>query len=305
MENELNADLDPNINNAKHTSCFIKSKTEPIVHSSGILALLQLSNKLILSSSYDKQICVHYPSSCQMIRQLKETKYGAKCLLQLKDTRVIGGSYSFISLWDFPSLEHIKDIKAHNDWIQCIIQLQNNCLCTSSSDLNIHIWDINTFTITHTIIGHDRVINTIIELSDGRFASGSSDNTLNVWATHNDTSELLATFRDKYCWFTPMILLQDGRIASGGWDGQIKFYDMTAYKLNEHILEHESVITALYQLKSGLMISTCKYNLIKVWNIGNYQCLLLIEESNSIGVIIELNQGGILLGKSNKLTLWE
>lgn len=294
-----------NINvNDRYTSSFIKPKEVPTCHSNNIIALLQLNNNLILSSSYDRQISVHDSSCSHQINKLKETKYGAKCLIQLADLRIVSGSYTSISIWNFPSLDHIKDIIAHSDWVICLIQLKNKSLCSSSSDLNIHIWEINTFEITQSIIGHNQVINTIIELDNERLVSGSSDNTLKIWALNKQNAELISTLRDKYCWFNCMILLQDGRIAAGAWDSTIKLYNMNTYKLEGEILEHEYIINSLIQLKSGLVISASNQKIIKVWNVMNKQCLSIIEENYSIGKMIELNNGGVLMSKNNKLTLW-
>ena len=88
-----------------------------------------------------------------------------------------------------------------------------------------------------------------------------------------------------------LLLLKDGRIASGNWDYSIVIYNKITYKPDLIIKEHKGYISCLIELSSGILASCSLDNTIKLFNINgnNYNILQTLNyHTNDVYKIIEL-----------------
>ena len=89
-----------------------------------------------------------------------------------------------------------------------------------------------------------------------------------------------------------LIMLKDGRIASGSYDNSIIIYNKRTYKPELIIKEHNRYISCLKELSSGILASCSWDNTIKLFNINrnNYYILQTLNYHNDdVYEIIELN----------------
>ena len=89
-----------------------------------------------------------------------------------------------------------------------------------------------------------------------------------------------------------LIMLKDGRIASGNYDNSIIIYNKRTYKPELIIKEHDGKISCLKELSSGILASCSWDHTIKLFNINrnNYYILQTLNYHNDhVYEIIELN----------------
>ena len=89
-----------------------------------------------------------------------------------------------------------------------------------------------------------------------------------------------------------MIILKDGRFASGAWDNSIIIYNKVNYKPDLVIKEHNNFISCLIQLTSGIIASCSGDKTIKLFEvIGNKYVIkqTLTYHTDYVNRIIELN----------------
>ena len=90
-----------------------------------------------------------------------------------------GGSDNLIKIWDTISSRCLVNLEGHNSCVNCIIQLTDGRLVSSSDDLKI--WDTISGSCLMTLEGHISKVRRVTQLTDGRIVSSSYDNTIKIW----------------------------------------------------------------------------------------------------------------------------
>ena len=71
--------------------------------------------------------------------------------------------------------------KGHNKTINCIIELDNHKIVTSSDENDLILWDPNEPESMYLLKGHTDIVTGLCFISGTRFASSSRDKTLKIW----------------------------------------------------------------------------------------------------------------------------
>ena len=71
--------------------------------------------------------------------------------------------------------------RGHNKTINCIIELDNHKIVTSSDENDLILWDPNDSESMFFIKGHTDIVTSICFISGTKFASTSRDKTLKIW----------------------------------------------------------------------------------------------------------------------------
>ena len=71
--------------------------------------------------------------------------------------------------------------RGHNKTINCIIELDNHKIVTSSDENDLILWDPNEPESMYIIKGHTDIVTSICFISGTKFASTSRDKTLKIW----------------------------------------------------------------------------------------------------------------------------
>ncbi len=78
-----------------------------------------------------------------------------------------------------------KTLKGHENYVRCIVKLNENQLASGSGDNTIRIWDLIGGNCLKTLKGHESVVRCIVKLNENQLASGSADNTIRIWDIYN------------------------------------------------------------------------------------------------------------------------
>ena len=72
-------------------------------------------------------------------------------------------------------------LKGHKKTVNCIIELDNHKLVSSSDEKNMILWDLNDPEGKYFIEGHTENVDTLVHITGNKFASVSKDKTLKIW----------------------------------------------------------------------------------------------------------------------------
>ena len=119
-------------------------------HQSKVTFLSQLNNNFIISCSQDQSIKIWSLNSYKCEHTIENAHNDSmKKVIPLSDNRIASCSWdSHIKIWNSYSYEMIKDIEAHDDNINSIIQLENKEILISISsgfDKSMKIWSLITY----------------------------------------------------------------------------------------------------------------------------------------------------------------
>lgn len=120
--------------------------------------------------------------------------------------------------------------------------------------------------------------------------------------------ECITTFKGHKDYIKAMILLQDGKIATGSLDETIKIWDQIKFICSDTLKGHKGSIFALAQLKDGRLVSGSADETIKIWNVYNNLCLSTLKQRKGsiIRILLQLKDGVLASGTSDrKIDLWD
>ena len=146
-----------------------------------ISVVLQLKSGKVLLCSSDKLILFDLESKKQLTSY--EIKPGVWSIKELSDGTVAAGyGNGDVAILEVGNEIKVKILlKGHKKTVNCIIELENHKLVTSSDENNMILWDLNDPESKYFIEGHTNNVACLAHLGGNRFASSSLDNTLNIW----------------------------------------------------------------------------------------------------------------------------
>ncbi len=146
-----------------------------------ISVVLQLKSGKVLLCSSDKLILFDLESKKQLTRY--EIKTGLRSIKELSDGTVAAGyGNGDVAILEVGNEIKVKILlKGHKKTVNCIIELENHKLVTSSDENNMILWDLNDPESKYFIEGHTNNVACLAHLGGNRFASSSLDNTLKIW----------------------------------------------------------------------------------------------------------------------------
>ena len=146
-----------------------------------ISVVLQLKSGKVLLCSSDKLILFDLESKKQLTSY--EIKPGVWSIKELSDGTVAAGyGNGDVAILEVGNEIKVKILlKGHKKTVNCIIELENHKLVTSSDENNMILWDLNDPESKYFIEGHTNNVACLAHLGGNRFASSSLDNTLKIW----------------------------------------------------------------------------------------------------------------------------
>ena len=146
-------------------------------HISGI-AILK-NNKIIIASG---QNIFLYDLKTKQQESFLDIKAWALKELSNGDVAVgLGNGLLYIISVTDELLIKTKFPRGHNKTINCIIELDNHKIVTSSDENDLILWDPNEPESMYFIKGHTDIVTSICFISGTKFASTSRDKTLKIW----------------------------------------------------------------------------------------------------------------------------
>lgn len=222
-------------------------------------------------------------------------------------------------------------ITGHDDKVNCLIQLKDSRLVSSSNDHMIKFWNIATLYCVGTIKDHGDIIksmvqlyderlltssldcyiklydiasfkclqqvrlkvtiNSLIQLFEGEIAFGTMLNSIEIWSISTYPLKKKKTLTGTENGLYLLIQLIDTRMASGSLDNTIHIWNLRNDKPIAALRGHTHLITGLVELENSLLASASIDSTIKVWYLSTYQCVTTINITDPVLSLILLSNG--------------
>jgi WD40 repeat protein len=238
-------------------------------HSWLVTSVLIYKNNKFISGSYDKTIKIWDLERLECIETLNNNS-GVRSLLLLSDEILASGLYDgTINIWNLNEKKIVKSIKAHEDWILCLIKSKDSSkLISGSADSKIKIWDSNNFQLLKELTGHSRTIYYSKMLNDETILSGSGDETIKIWKI--DSGECLRTLYFNECVRCVETFNDDKMLIIGTGTGDVIIYDLNKneeLKIKRIKSAHSIFVLNLILLSNGNLLTSGGGGEIKLWSL--------------------------------------
>lgn len=135
---------------------------------------------------------------------------------------VTGGEDTYIKVWDFKTLEHIKDFKAHLSAVTSLtFRKTTECLelFSASSDRSIKAWNLDQLGFVDAMYGHQDSVMQIDMLTRARVvACGGLDKTVRIFKVAEESQLVFNGFAESISIDT-VAMLNEEHFISGAMDG--------------------------------------------------------------------------------------
>lgn len=190
-----------------------------------------------------------------------------------------------IRLWDTDSGELRHVLQGHSDWITAVaFSPDGRTLASGARDHTVRLWDTGNGQLIRTLCRHTGPVRSVAFSPDGHYlASGSIDQTLCLW----DVARVLALGRTETpvegqtyhrlqghtSWVNTIAFSPNDRVlASGGYEGTIRLWDLDTLRTAHVLRGHASWVESIafhpdgHYLASGSMDQT-----VRLWDLDTRQ----------------------------------
>ncbi|AGO11694.1 AaceriADL082Cp [[Ashbya] aceris (nom. inval.)] len=154
-------------------------------HMDGVLSL-QLTNKLLLTGSYDSTVAIWDLATGKLVRRLSGHTDGVKAL-RFDDQKLITGSLDkTIRVWNYVTGACVSTYRGHQDSVLSVDSFRK-LIVSGSADKTVKVWHVESRTC-YTLRGHTGWVN-CVKLHPKSFTcfSGSDDMTIRMWDIRTNT----------------------------------------------------------------------------------------------------------------------
>jgi len=233
-------------------------------------------------------------------------------LAVLADGRLAsGGSEGKVKLWPSEGMNE-PVVFAHEDWVMSLAVLPDGRLASGGAGGNIKVWPQGSG--EPLVLSHGREIWSMVVLADGRLVSADhpvalvngewmlwSEDDIKIWPKDGIG---VPVFLSQGSFGLSLAALADGRLASGGDDGNIKIWPKQGVG-EPVILSHGSEVWSLAALPDGRLASGGKDSKIKLWPKDGTGEPIILSHGGSVLSLAVLADGRLASGGSEgKVKLW-
>lgn len=191
----------------------------------------------------------------------------------------------------------VYSLKSENKVIFLNI-LKDGSLVTSHSDNKINQWNLSKKSLISTFNHHSSSISYIAELTNGRLISGSSSDTI-IHDLTNKTKHIRLTIASY-----SFAELEHNQIIIGKYS-EIEIWDLTSKILLRKLVVHEQIVTALFVMSDGTLVTGSLDTKIKSWNAINDLYINTFEHKSSIELISVLPNNKLVSVSKDVIKIWE
>lgn len=183
-----------------------------------------------------------------------------------------------------------------------IKQLDNIRLACCSSNGSRVVWDLNTNKfISSQKLGEKRMH--VKQLNDGNFALFSNSSDIKI--LDFESNILITTLHGHYVSISCLKQLDNGYLASGGMDKNVKLWDLSKKECIAS-LEHPHYVYCIEELDNGYLASGSEDKKVRIWDLNTHKCVLTLEgHKGLISSMKKLKNGNLVSCASDgKMMIW-
>jgi WD40 repeat protein len=230
----------------------------------------------------------------------------------LSDGRLASGDNRTIEIWSKDAAgEPTKLSQGSSVWSMAV--LSDGRLASGGYDGTIKIWPKDGAGEPTTLSQGSSIyssVTSMVVLSDGRLASSDDGGTIKIWprdgageptTLSQGTKQPLAVYdhRPLYSSVTSMVVLSDGRLASGDEDGSIKIWPKNGAgepTTLSHGSSIDSWVTSMVVLSDGRLASGGDDGTIKIWRKDGAGEPTTLSQGSSVASMAVLSDGRLASG---------
>ena len=242
----------------------------------------------IICGDNDGMVRVWNLKTKQMEEQIKFEGGRIWCLKKLTNgDHAISSKENLFIMKDEPR-KIIKRLKAHEDTILDLCEVNEEVIATGGNDCNIRLWK-NDDLAQLTTFSHGATVKSLCMLSDSLIASGGRDKKIKIWDVN--TSKLTNTLTPHTHWVYAIVKFICGDIISAAHQSEVKVWDSLSMKCIKTIdLEFAWSSHGLCILEGQRVAVACYDKSIRIYGKrDNYSSFISLKgHTNHINQIVSV-----------------
>lgn len=198
---------------------------------------------------------------------------------------VTGDTDCQVRVWETQTGQLLLICRGHTNWVRHVtVSPDGKLIASCGADHTIRLWDGAEGVGVKTLIGHDHEVFAVAFSPDGEWlASASGDGTVKLWQVQDGICRHTLTGHGDWVRavaFAPRSAARSPggpiplQLASGGIDGQIKFWDATSGDCLSTLWGHGGGVRSLaFSANGQLLASGSSDGTIKLWDGRTQDCL--------------------------------
>ena len=275
-------------------------------HQEKIASIIELSNGLIATGSYDCRIKIWDLEKSLCIKTINENGY-IFCLLEMEQNMILSGTNkNTIQLYNLNSPtntnENIFSFKGHDLWVNCLVKCNSQFFASGSNDSEIKIWDYEKKSLYKTLKGHEECVLSMILLNNEKLCSGSADLSIKIWDWRIGVCVGTLIGHDK--WVKCLCQLDNGYLVSGSDDMTIKIWNDN--KCIKEFFGHTHSVRTLCKIDKYKFASGSFDETIKIWSINSLETMQTLKGHKSYVIsIIQISNGDLVsCSNDHSIKIW-
>ncbi len=229
-----------------------------------------------------------------------------RSLAVLPDGRLAsGGADGNIKMWPKEGTGESVDLLKQGSPVLSLAVLPDGRLASGGDDGNINIWPKEGTSGPVDVLKQGRPVSHLAALSDGRLASVSNDNngTITLWPKEG-AGETEVLTHGSGVW--SLTVLADGRLVSGGYDGNIKIWPKEGTGGPEEVYRDATIVTSLVAMVDGQLAGGDLNGTITLWpKKGTSKAEILTHGSTGVWSLAALPDGRLASGgEDGNIKIW-
>jgi len=183
-----------------------------------------------------------------------------------------------------------KSLTGHDHFVQDVVISSDSQFALSASwDGTLRLWDLKEGVTTRRFVGHNKDVLSVAFSADNRqIVSGSRDRSINLWNTLGECKYTIAESHSDWVscvrfspnWNNPIIV-------SGGWDKQVKVWQLKNCKLQSTLSGHKYYVNTVTVSPDGtLCASGGKDGTTLLWDLNEGRELFQLPTGDIINSLV-------------------